>query len=84
MQSFVDALYHHAQECLVSRYLQTTEYRRAVFGIEEGWEAFRSTLTAEQGERLNALLAQKQEVTRLEDKASFCCALSMGIALGRL
>ena len=84
MQSFLDALYHHAQENLVSRYLQTAEFRRAAFDIEKDWEAFRSTLTAEQGERLNALLSRNAEITHLEDEASFCSALSMGITLGRL
>ncbi|WP_325200288.1 DUF6809 family protein [Oscillibacter sp.] len=84
MQSLIDALYFHAQENQVSRYLQTAEYRRAIFGMEEGWEAFRSTLTAEQGERLSALLAQKLEVMRLEDEAVFRSGLSIGLTLGRL
>ena len=84
MQDLLDTLYHHAQESLVSRYLQTAEYRRAVFDIEKDWAAFRSTLTAEQGERLKELLSRNAEITHLEDEASFCSALSMGIELGRL
>ena len=84
MRPLIEDLYLHAQENQVFRYLQTSEYRQAVSDIEEGWEAFRSTLTAEQGERLDALLAQKLEVTHLEDEASFCSALSIGITLGRL
>ena len=84
MQSFIEGLYFHAQENQVSRYLQTAEYRQAVSNIEKDWEAFRSTLTAEQGERLDALLAQKLKVAHLEDEASFCSALSIGITLGRL
>jgi len=84
MQNFLAELYHHAQESLVSQYLQTAEYRQAVSHIEEDWEAFRSTLTAEQGKRLDALLTHKLEAARLEDEASFCSALSMGITLGRL
>ncbi len=83
MQNFLAELYHHAQESLVSQYLQTAEYRQAVSHIEEDWEAFRSTLTAEQGKRLDALLTHKLEAARLEDEA-FCSALSMGITLGRL
>ncbi len=84
MQLLVEALYSYAQESLVSQYLQAVEYRRAVFDIEKDWEAFRSTLTAEQGERLNKLLSRNAEITHLEDEASFCSALSMGIELGRL
>lgn len=84
METFLHALYQFAKENQVSRHLQTAEYRRAVAKIERGWETFRSTLTAEQGERLSALLSQEAEITRLEDEASFCSALSMGIALGRL
>ena len=84
MQSILDTLYNYAQEGRVFPYLQTKEYRQAVSNIEESWEAFRSTLTAEQGERLSALLSQEAEITRLEDKASFCSALTIGIELGRL
>jgi len=84
MQNFLNALYCHAQENLVSRYLQTAEYRRAVSDIEKNWEAFRSTLTTEQEERLSALLAQEKEIAYLEDEASFSSALSIGITLGRL
>ena len=35
MQNFLDALYYHAQESLVSRYLQTADYRQAVSDIEK-------------------------------------------------
>ena len=84
MQSLLEVLYCHAQESLVFQYLQTAEYRRAVSDIEKDWEAFRSALTAEQGKRLNALLSRNEEIRQLEDEASFCSALSMGIALGRL
>ena len=84
MRSLIEDLYFFAQDNQVFRYLQTAEYRRIVSDMEEGWEAFRSTLTAEQGERLDALLAQKLKVTHLEDEASFCSALSIGITLGRL
>lgn len=84
METLLDALYRHAQENLVSRYLQTAEYRRAASTVETDWEQFRSTLTLEQGARLDALLAREKEVARLEDEAAFSCALSMGIALGRL
>ena len=84
MQSFMDALYFYILEREAPRYLQMTEYRQAAICVEEEWERFRSTLTAEQGERLDALLAQKLKVTHLEDEASFCSALSIGITLGRL
>lgn len=84
MHPLIDALYFHAQQAQVCRYLQTAEYRRAVSHIEEDWESFRSTLTAEQGERLNGLLTREAEITHLEDEASFCCALSIGIDLGRI
>ena len=84
MEALLHALYFYAQENQVFRRLQTPEYRRAVSETEESWEAFRSTLTAEQKERLDALLSQNEEIAHLVDEASFCCALSMGIALGRL
>ena len=84
MQSFIEYLYFHAQENQVSRYLQTAEYRQAVSNIEKDWAAFRSTLTAEQGQRLKELLSRNAEITHLEEEASFCSALSMGIELGRL
>ena len=84
MDSLIDALYFYAKERQVSHYLQTTEYRRAVSHIEEDWEAFRSTLTAEQGEQLEELLTQEAKITHLEDEASFCSALSIGLTLGRL
>ena len=84
MHPLIEILYFYAQQAQVGRYLQTAEYRRAVSHIEEDWKAFRSTLTAEQGERLDALLTQEAKITHLEDEASFSCALSMGIELGRL
>ena len=84
METLLHTLYIYAQENQVFRRLQTPEYRRAVSDIEKDWEAFRSALTAEQGKRLNALLSRNEEIRQLEDEASFCSALSMGIALGRL
>lgn len=47
MRSLIEELYFHTQDNQVFRYLQTAEYRQAVSGMEEGWEAFRSTLTTE-------------------------------------
>ncbi len=84
VQSLIEGLYFHAQENQVFQYLQTAEYRQMVSDMERGWEAFRSTLTAEQEKHLDALLTQKLEVVHLEDEASFCSALSIGITLGRL
>ena len=84
MRSLIEDLYFFAQDNQVFRYLQTAEYRRIVSDMEEGWEVFRSTLTAEQGERLKELLSRNAEILQLEDEASFCSALSMGIELGRL
>ena len=84
MQSFMDALYFYILERETPRYLQMTEYRQAAICVEEEWERFRSTLTEEQRERLEILLSKKAEVTHLEDEASFCSALSIGITLGRL
>ena len=84
MKGFLDALYSYTQENQVFHYLQTKEYWQMVSDMEDDWTAFRSTLTAEQKERMDALLAQKLKVTHLEDAASFCGALSIGITLGRL
>jgi len=68
METLINALYVYAQENRVSRRLQTLEYRQAVAGIEEGWNAFKATLTAEQGTKLAALLS----------------GISIGLDLGRL
>ncbi len=84
MNSLIDALYFYAQRSQTFRYLQTAEYRRAVSHIEEDWEEFRTTLTAEQGKQLDGLLTQEAQITHLEDEASFCSALSIGLTLGRL
>ena len=50
MRSLIEDLYFFAQDNQVFRYLQTAEYRRIVSDMEEGWEVFRSTLTAEKSE----------------------------------
>ena len=84
MQPFLEALYFYVLEREVPRYLQTTEYQQAALRVEEKWERFRSTLTEEQRERLEMLLSKKAEIAHLEDEASFCGALSIGITLGRL
>ena len=84
MQPFMEALYFYVMESEVPRYLRMTEYRQAALRVEEEWEKFCSTLTAGQRERLEILLSKKAEIERLEDKASFCSAISMGIELGRL
>ena len=84
MESLFQTLYSYVQENKVFRYLQTSEYRRAVSKVEEDWIRFRSMLTAEQEAYLDALLAQEEQVTLIEDAAAFCGALSIGIHLGRL
>ncbi len=84
MELLFHTLYSYVQENQVFRYLQTPEYRWAVSNIEKDWVRFRSTLTAEQSNQLDALLAREREVALIEDKASFCSALSIGISLGRL
>ena len=84
MESLFQTLYSYVQENKVFRYLQTSEYRRAVSKVEEDWIRFRAMLTAEQEAYLDALLAQEEQVTLIEDEAAFCGALSIGIHLGRL
>ena len=84
MELLFDTLYSYVQENQVFRYLQTPEYRRAVSNIEKDWVRFRSTLTAEQSNQLDALLTRERDVALIEDEASFCSALSIGISLGRL
>jgi len=82
--TLIDTLYLYAQENRVPGHLQTSEYRRTVTGTEEGWEAFRSALTAEQGVKLDALLSREIAVNCLEDKAAFLAGISIGLDLGRL
>ena len=84
MEGFLRALYEYAQDQCVTTYLETWEYRRATCDPEEDWTAFRSTLTAEQEQRLKALLNRERNAACLEDQAIFSCGLSMGVGLGRL
>ncbi len=84
MEGFLRALYEYAQDQRVTPYLETWEYRRATCGLEEDWASFRSTLTAEQEQRLKALLDRERNAACLEDQAIFSCGLSMGVGLGRL
>ena len=84
MEGFLRALCEYAQDQRVTPYLETREYRRATYDLEEDWTAFRSTLTAEQARILDALLNRERNAACLEDQAIFSCGLSMGVGLGRL
>lgn len=84
MCSVIAMLYQYAQENQVFRYLQTPEYRRAVCGLEDGWDAFRSTLAMDQRQCLDALLARETEAKRSEEEAVFSSGISIGLDLGRL
>lgn len=84
MKGFLDALYEYAQDQGITPYLETREYRRAICDLEEDWETFRSTLTAEQDRDLAALLIREKKAEYLGEEAVFRCGLSMGIGLGRL
>ena len=84
MNSLADVLYNYAQEHRVAGRLQTREYRRLSSGLEEEWDDFRATLTAEQERRLEFLLARQFETGRLEDRASFLAGVSIGRELARL
>ena len=84
MEEIRDILYAYAQETQLDAYLNTWEHLRLTYDLEEDWEAFRSMLTAEQDRRLDALLLKEKKAGQLEEKAAFCCALSMGVSLGRL
>lgn len=84
MKGFLNALYQYAQEKRIPSYLETREYRRMACDLEQDWTAFRSTLTAEQDQRLESLLARGEKIECLEEEAVFCCGLSMGVGLGRL
>ena len=65
-------------------YLQIREYRHFSSGLEEEWDRFRATLTAEQGSRLESLLARQLEAGGLEDRASFLAGVSIGLELASL
>jgi len=84
METLIDTLYVYAQENRVTQHLRTSEYHQAMAGIEEEWKAFQSTLTAEQGEKLDALLSRERVINFLDDKATFLAALSIGLDLGKL
>ncbi|MCI8330162.1 MAG: hypothetical protein HFG02_11395 [Oscillibacter sp.] len=84
MKAFLDALYGYALEQGIAPYLETREYRQTICDLEADWDAFRSAPPAEQNRSLAALLAREKKAEYLEDEAIFCCALSMGLELGRL
>jgi len=84
METLIDALHVYAQENLVGKRLQSREYRQAAAGIEESWNAFKATLTAEQGAKLAALMSREIKIDRLEDKAALLAGISIGLELGRL
>lgn len=84
MNSLADVLYNYAQEHRVAGRLQTREYHRLSSGLEEEWDDFRATLTAEQERRLEFLLARQFETGCLEDRASFLAGVSIGRELARL
>ena len=84
MRSLIETLYFYAQENRVMDYLQITEYRRLSSGLEEEWDDFRATLTAEQERRLEFLLARQFETGCLGGRASFLAGVSIGRELARL
>lgn len=81
MNSLADVLYNYAQEHHVADRLQTREYRQVSCGLEEEWEDFRTTLTAEQEQRLESLLERQFAAGCLEDRASFLAGVSVGLEL---
>ena len=84
MRTLVETLYNYAQEHRVVDRLQTREYRQVSSGLEADWEDFRTTLTAEQGRRLEALLVRQFKAGCLEDRASFLAGVSVGLELARI
>lgn len=84
MQPLVDTLYFYAQEHRTAGYLESREYRQCSSGLEEEWDNFRTTLTAEQEQRLELLLTRQFEAGCLEDRASFLAGVSVGLELSRL
>ena len=84
MRSLTDMLYNYAQAHRVMDYLQISEYSRLSSGLEKDWEDFRTTLTAEQERRLEALLARQLEIGGLAEQASFLAGVSIGLELARL
>ena len=84
MESLADILYIYAQEHRAIDHLQVREYHQCVLDLEEEWERLRGSLTAEQGSRLESLLARQLEAGGLEDRASFLAGVSIGLELARL
>lgn len=60
------------------------EYHQAARNIEAHWEAFRSSLSEQQLQELDGLLAEESKIQLLEEEAAFEAALALGIDLGRL
>ena len=84
MYSLAETLYFYAQEHRTTDYLETRAYRRFSSGLEEAWEDFRQSLTADQERRLESLLVRQLEAACLEDRASFLAGVSVGMELARL
>lgn len=84
MYTLTEALYYYAQEHRTAGHLETREYRQRSSSLEADWEDFRTTLTADQERRLEALLAQQFKAGCLEDRASFLAGVSIGLELARI
>ncbi len=84
MEDFINALYGYTQEIQVPRCLANTEYRQAIEKLVSEWDEFCASLTKEQNRQLDALMTKKGVIGLMEEQATFCSALSIGISLGRL
>ena len=84
MDSLAQILYLYAQEHRVMDRMQTREYRKLTFGLEEEWEALCEALPPDQGRQLKSLLARQDEAEWLEDRAVFLAGVSVGLDLTRL
>ena len=84
MSDLVQVLLEHMERTRLPDLLHANGYWSAARLSESRWDAFRETLSAEQGQRLEVLLEQDAALQIKELKATFQSGLSLGLELSRL
>lgn len=84
MSDLLQVLLEHAERTSLPDLLYAHGYWSAARLSESHWEQFRKTLSAEQNDRLEALLEQETALQTKELKATFQSGLSLGLELSRL
>lgn len=84
MSDLLQVLLEHAERTSLPDLLYAHGYWSAARLSESRWEQFRKTLSAEQNDRLEALLEQETELQTKELKAIFQSGVSLGLEPSRL